>query len=189
VVVGTSDADGPGRSTVVVNHQQGAYDVTTHLLNLGHATVHHISGPPEWNPSQLRIDGWRRALTDAGRPVPPPAAGDWTPRSGHHAAREILSDDVTALFVSSDAMAVGALAASRELGRRVPDDLSIAGFDDDPIAEFLDPPLTTVKFDAVKLGPVMVRLALEQLSSSIDPAPSVHLDVELVIRNSTGPCR
>ena len=158
------------------------------LLSLGHKTVWHIAGPAGWTAANQRIKGWRAALERAGRPVPDYARGDWTPRSGYDLGVQLAKNrDVSAIFVANDHMAVGVLSALAASGRRVPEDVSVAGFDDSPEAEFLIPALTTmrVNFDAV------AGIALDMLVTMIEggPLPSAHTDVAslMMIRSSTCP--
>jgi DNA-binding LacI/PurR family transcriptional regulator len=164
---------------------------TEHLLELGHATVHHVAGPQRWFSAKDRLDGWRTALTDRGRPAPAVVEGDWSASSGYAAGRELASDpDVTAVFAANDDMAIGLIHALTEAGRRVPGDVSVVGFDDIPVAAYVTPPLTTVRqpFDAVALeGLALLVHAIEK--------PEVELplladrSVELIVRASTAPPR
>jgi DNA-binding LacI/PurR family transcriptional regulator len=173
---------------VSVDQAAGARIVTEHLLELGHRTVWHVSGPAGWYESEDRIVGWTAALRAAGLEVPPALAGDWSPRSGYEAGR-LLSrmPEVTAVFVANDQMALGVLRALNEHGRRVPDDISLVGFDDIPESEYFSPPLTTVRqpFDTVG------RRSLQTLLSEIETGQAVSGRVviapELVVRESTAP--
>lgn len=120
---------------------------TEHLLELGHDTVHHIAGPEAWVSSQLREQGWASALREHGATIPEVVVGDWSPRSGFDAMTSLLTRDTlpTAVFVANDQMAVGALSAITRQGLTVPGDVSIVGFDDIDVAEFLPTPLTTLR--------------------------------------------
>jgi len=179
---------GLGVPTVVVDQRRAAFEATNHLLELGHDSVVHLAGSPEWNVSHWRAQGWSEALAQAGRPREPPIAGDWTPGSGYAAGLELLAKPgVTAVFAASDAMAVGLLAAARELGRDVPSDLSVVGFDDDPTSAYLDPPLTTVRVDLDSLGPALVGLALDQVSGAAGSQDARAVDLSLIVRRSTAP--
>jgi DNA-binding LacI/PurR family transcriptional regulator len=171
---------------VSVDQASGARVATEHLLGLGHETVWHVSGPPGWYESQDRIDGWMAALTAARVEVPPALTGDWSPRSGYEAGQIISRmPEVTAVFVANDQMALGVLRALNEHGKRVPDDVSLVGFDDIPEAEFYSPPLTTVRqpFDTVG------RRSLKALLSEIETGRAVKARVvippELIVREST----
>lgn len=162
---------------------------TEYLLDLGHSTVHHLAGPWRWHAARDRLAGWRGALAARGLPEPPVVHGDWSASSGYTVGRELAADPaVTAVFAAGDDMAIGLLHALRETGRRVPDDVSIVGFDDHPIAAHVDPALTTVRqpFDAVaREGLRLLVHAIEnpdaELLEASDPP------VELVVRASTAP--
>jgi DNA-binding LacI/PurR family transcriptional regulator len=179
---------GLGRPTVVVDQRKAAFEATNHLLELGHDSVVHLAGSPQWNVSHWRAQGWSEALEQAGRMRQSPIAGDWSPGSGYTAGLELLAKPgVTAVLAASDAMAVGLLAAARELGRAVPSDLSVVGFDDDPTSAFLDPPLTTVRIDLESLGSAMVNLALDQVSGVGGAEDHAAVDLSLIVRRSTAP--
>ncbi|WP_432519764.1 LacI family DNA-binding transcriptional regulator [Kineococcus sp. SYSU DK006] len=127
-------------------------EAVQHLLQLGHSTVHHISGPLTWWTARDRRDAWREALLAAQRPCPPSLPGDWSAASGYRAARHLLEDSsVSAIFCANDEMAIGAIRAAVEAGLQVPKDVSVIGLDDIPAAEFLNPPLSTIRqeFEAV----------------------------------------
>ena len=124
-------------SVVSVDQVDGARLATEHLIGLGHRTVWHVSGPSDWLEAESRIEGWRAALEAAGRTVPEPLTGDWSPRSGYAAGRRSPRwPTVTAVFVANDQMALGVLRALTEEGVKVPEQVSIVGFDDIPEAEF-----------------------------------------------------
>ncbi|MFJ8109153.1 LacI family DNA-binding transcriptional regulator [Streptomyces sp. NPDC096132] len=162
---------------------------TEHLLALGHATVHHLAGPQGWYAARDRLEGWRATLTAHGRDVPPVVTGDWSAASGYRAGRELAADpDVTAVFAANDDMAIGLIRALAEAGRRVPQDVSVVGFDDVPVAAYVTPPLTTVRqlFDAVAQEGLK-RLVHTIENPDADPLPSSGPPVDLVIRASTAP--
>lgn len=164
----------------------GTRSAVTHLLELGHRTVHHLSGPPDSGPAGIRVAAWRATLTAAGRAVPEALTGDWSARSGYElGARVAQMPEVTAVFCANDEMAAGLIRALSEAGRRVPEDVSVVGFDGIPLGEYLSPPLTTVRQDFQRIGEELVRLVLAQLDGGT--APDVHVEVptELVIRRST----
>jgi DNA-binding LacI/PurR family transcriptional regulator len=106
---------------------------TEHLLGLGHVTA--LTGPQRWYAAQDRLEGWRTALTAQGRAVPPVVEGDWSAASGYAAGRALAADrDVTAVFAADDGMAIDLVRALTEAGVRVPEDVSVVGFDDIPVA-------------------------------------------------------
>ncbi|KOU73242.1 transcriptional regulator [Streptomyces sp. MMG1533] len=166
-----------------------ARTATEHLLDLGHTTVHHLAGPQRWFAARDRLEGWRSALTARGRDVPPVVEGDWSAASGYRAGRALAEDDdVTAVFAANDDMAIGLIRALTEAGRRVPEDVSVVGFDDVPVAAYVTPPLTTVRqpFDAVAQEGLK-RLVHAIENPDADPLPTSGPPVDLVIRASTAP--
>jgi DNA-binding LacI/PurR family transcriptional regulator len=181
--------DHPG---VGVDQESGARLATRHLLALGHRTVHHVGGPADSQEARGRMAGWRSELVAAGAPVPQILRGDWTPSSGYAAGRTLAGriragEDITAVFIANDQMALGLLAALHEEGLEIPEDLSVVGFDDLPEAPYFTPPLTTVRQDFAELGRrgvqlVLARLEGETMHAELVPAP-------LVVRASTGPAR
>jgi DNA-binding LacI/PurR family transcriptional regulator len=185
-----SVAGGAGAGIPVVQSDQagGAAQATRHLLELGHRTVWHIAGPTSWVEAQQREQGWRAALEAAGAEIPEPRVGDWTTASGHAIAWELGRDpEVTAIFAANDQMAMGVLRALHELGRHVPREVSVVGFDDIPEASFFTPPLTTVHQDFRTVGRRSVALVLG--TPELPPAapPCVTVPVELKLRASTAP--
>jgi DNA-binding LacI/PurR family transcriptional regulator len=175
---------------VAVDQYQGARLATEHLLALGHRTVHHVAGPPDWIEAQRRIDGWRDALDAAGAPGPTPLHGDWSPRSGYEIALQLLeAGDLTAVFVANDQMALGLLRALHEQGRDVPSDVSVVGFDDIPEAEFFSPPLTTIRQDFAEMGRRGLHLLLAQIDGQVDVARQETVPAIMVQRSSTAPAR
>src|SRR3954449_3068981 len=182
---------GPEDSVPVaaVDQFAGAERATRHLLELGHRTVHHVAGPPDWLEAQRRVAGWRAALEAAAAPAPPLLVGDWSARSGHDLGMQLAADpQVTAIFVANDQMALGALRALHEAGRRIPRDVSVVGFDDVPEAPYFPPPLTTVRQDFDEMGRRGLRLLLAVLGRDGAGMPA-HPQVapKLVVRASTGP--
>jgi DNA-binding LacI/PurR family transcriptional regulator len=166
----------------------GAQSATEHLLALGHRTVWHISGPALWAPTRQRILGWRQALLEAEAPEPPIVEGDWTPASGF-AAGVLLAErkEVTAIFAGNDHMAIGAIHAIERVGLRVPQDISVVGYDDAPESEYLSVPLTTVRQDMEEVA----RQGIHRLIRVIEGAPLAQrhktLAVQLMVRSSTAP--
>lgn len=190
--VAVSDSRLVGHYPAVMGDQlQGSRDATRHLLQLGHRTVHHLAGPEDSEPALMRRGAWQRTLESAGRPTPEPWIGDWTPRSGYELGHRIAADpDVTAVFVANDEMAFGLLRALHEAGRRVPEDVSVVGFDAIALSEFSYPPLTTVRHDFQRIGRELVKLVVAQIRSrgvSAARHDRVIVPTELLIRGTTGP--
>ncbi|EHR61863.1 LacI family DNA-binding transcriptional regulator [Saccharomonospora cyanea] len=184
--------DGNGRPVVCVDQVEGARLVTRHLLDQGAPTVWHVAGPTEWLEAQSRVEGWRRALRDAGVEPPEPLRGDWSPASGYSAGQLLAErSDVRAVFVANDQMALGVLRAFHERGVSVPDDVLVAGFDDIPESAYFTPPLTTVRQDFDAVGRRSIELLLELINGG--PAESTEavgtaaaiVPPELVVRQST----
>lgn len=163
-IVTVEGAHDVGLPVVSVDQHTGARMATEHLLSLGHRGVWHIAGPSDWLEADGRERGWRDALETAGARAPAVVRGDWSPQSGFRAGVALgARSDVTAVFVANDQMALGLLRAFREAGVRVPDDVSVVGFDDIPEAEFFAPPLTTVRQDFGAVGRASIQLLLDQL--------------------------
>lgn len=169
------------RFTVVgIDHAEGARVATARLLAAGHRIVHHLAGPVDSYAAAERERGWREAMAAAGVEAPEVVRGDWSAASGYAQAQRLT--DVTALFVANDQMALGALRALAEAGRRVPEDVAVIGFDDIADAADFRPPLTTVRQDFDALG----DQAVSRLVSWIDGRRPTDLLVtpELVPRAS-----
>ena len=173
-------------SSVGIDQATGTEAAVQHLLDLGHATVHHIAGPAPSIHSQSRHHAWRGTLERNSRAVPKVARGDWSPTSGYLAARELLAGETpTAIFVANDQMALGAYRAILESGLRIPQDISIIGCDDIDEACQFPTPLTTINQHWDRAGHETLRVALDMLRTG---SPStVSIPTELVIRKSTAP--
>ncbi|NUW43110.1 LacI family DNA-binding transcriptional regulator [Nonomuraea rhodomycinica] len=174
-------------SVVCVDQVEGGRLATEHLLALGHETVWHVRGPSDWLEAEGRVAGWRAALAQAGRAAPEPLAGDWSPRSGYEAGRSLASmAGVSAVFVANDQMALGVLRAFSEQGVKVPDQVSVVGFDDIPESEFFSPPLTTIRQDFDAVGRNSIEVLLRQIEGE-GPRACERLVVppSFVVRAST----
>ncbi|WP_327044111.1 LacI family transcriptional regulator [Microbispora sp. NBC_01189] len=161
----------------------GAEKAVRHLLDRGRRRIATIAGPQDMIGGQDRLTGYRDALRDSDRRSIV-AVGDFTRQSGAVAMRHLLQDDphLDAVFVANDLMAIGALQALRQAGRRVPDDVAVVGFDDIEAARYTEPPLTTIRHPVSEQAAAMVRLLLGLLRGG--PAASVVLPTELVVRDS-----
>jgi DNA-binding LacI/PurR family transcriptional regulator len=171
--------------TAGVDHHAGGVMATRHLLDLGHRRIAHITGPAEWTQAEARHAGFLEALGRAGVEAGPVVTGDWSPRAGYQGCLRVLDEDpsTTGFFVANDQMAMGALRALAESGRRVPHDVSVVGFDDIPEASFSQPPLTTIRQDFAELGREAVRLVVGAIGGqtlATTPVPPL-----LVTREST----
>jgi DNA-binding LacI/PurR family transcriptional regulator len=177
-----------GIPTVAIDQYGGAISATQHLLSLGHRRIAHIGGPAGSLESQLRLAGCRDTLADAGLRLPVPEFGDWSAGSGYEIAVRVAADpEITAIFVANDQMALGALRALDEAGRRVPADVSIVGFDAIPESEFFTPPLTTIRQDFVEIGRRGLALLRRRIEDGESVATHEVIASELMVRASTGP--
>ena len=185
VVVVEGDPGG-NLAAVRVDQEAGARTATAYLLSAGHDCVFHVSGPTEWHESHARLAGWRSALQEAGAEVVPVVSGDWTARSGYEAGRVLARiPEATAIFAANDQMALGVLRALHEQGRRVPEDVSVVGFDDIPEAAYFSPALTTVRQDFDQVGRASLKLLLDQMSSGTRSGEQLVVPSDLVVRQST----
>jgi DNA-binding LacI/PurR family transcriptional regulator len=190
VVVITSNPELP-YPVVDTDQHLGARQATQHLLGLGHGTVWHVGGPPSSFSAAQRAEAWAQTLTDAGIEPPPIRWGDWSTDSGYRIGRELARrDDVTAVYAANDQMALGVIRAMHELGRDVPGEVSVVGFDDLEESSAFWPPLTTVRQDFQEVGRIAVQLLLDAIegrnSASI---PAARVPTELIVRDSTAPPR
>jgi LacI family transcriptional regulator len=179
----------PDLPTVGSTNWAGGLAATRHLIELGHRRIAVIAGPPSVLCSRARIDGYRAALESAGLPVDPALIrhGDFQHAGGYEQASTLLAlpNPPTAIFAGSDMQAFGASEAARVTGRRIPEDLSIVGFDDLPMSRWVSPPLTTVRQPLAIMG----RVAAEMLITLLEGRPlhtyHVELATELIVRSST----
>ena len=186
VVVSDSHFEG-SLPTVSADQVGGTRAAVRHLLDLGHPTVHLLAGPAASVPASVRREEWEAVLRQESRPVVAPLQGDWTPASGYEAGLRIAEDpSVTAVFCANDEMAAGVILALHDRGVRVPDDVSIVGFDNVPWSSYLWPPLTTVNQDFTAIGTKLVETLLEQMRSGLRPSQSRTLvPTQLIVRKST----
>src|SRR5438128_2183268 len=190
VVLVSIESSGMPGIVVDVDNRQGGYDATRHLIESGHRTIATIVGPRDWPSAAGRLEGYRDALREAGLAEDAGLvehAADWGPESGRAAAARLLdrSAHFTALFAHSDLTALGAIRQLRLSGLAVPQDVSVVGFDDLPVAAFVDPPLTTVHQPMEEVGALAASLMLGQLLDGDAPAEERHLlPTSLVVRQS-----
>lgn len=189
VLVDREIAD-PACDLVETAHMQGGLLAVRHLLSLGHKRIACIGGPVGVMPSEQRIEGWRMALAEAGTAPNADALlwrGGFTSQGGYEAMHAILRTEEapSAVFVCNDLMAIGALRAAHESGVRVPDELSIVGFDDIELSAYTSPPLTTVAQPKERIGALAVDMLLERVGGKRRDARKVVLQPELRVRAST----
>lgn len=178
----------PRYGMILMNDERGGELATEHLLNRGHRAIGFLAGPERSYSGQMRAKGYWTTMLKAG--IKPCA--EWERRclpvveSGREAAYDLLSKhpEITALFCYNDLSAVGALQASADLGRRVPDDLAIVGFDDIALASLVTPPLTTCRIPMYELGNQAMRLLLDDIKGCGRSCDDVVIEPELIIRES-----
>ncbi|MCP8999336.1 LacI family DNA-binding transcriptional regulator [Pseudarthrobacter sp. RMG13] len=172
-------------SGALVDQKLGARLAVSHLIDLGHRRIGHVSGPQDWVDGRSRAEGWGERLREAGLPDDLLIEGDWSAGSGYRIGRQLAAErTATALFVGNDQMALGLLRAFSEAGVRVPDDVSVVGFDDQPESGYFTPPLTTVRQDFEELGRRCMGAMLNALEGGAG-AGTIMVEPELVVRSST----
>lgn len=193
VVVDTDGATPAAVPTVGSNNWNGGLLATRHLLELGHRRIAVISGPTDVLCSRARVAGFRSAHDEAGLPVDPDLIrhGNFYVEGGFEHGMELLSrpDRPSAVFAGSDMQALGLMRAARRLGLRIPEDLSVVGYDNLPVADWMVPTLTTVNQPLQDMAGTATRILLD-LSRGIQPTASrIDLATELIVRESTAPPR
>lgn len=167
----------------------GARAAVRHLVELGHRRILHIAGPRDWLEAEHRMRGYLLEMDANDLSIRPPVLGDWTAQFGFEAGLELLRfEDATAVFAGNDHMALGFMHAVRAIGRSVPEDVSVVGFDDVPESAHLWPPLTTVRQDFPGIGHRAVTDLLAALGVTIPDLEEQQPDhLRLVVRSSTAP--
>ena len=180
-------ASTPRRSPLIVSIDQyrGARAAVRHLAEIGHTRILHLAGPRNAPDATERVRGWRDELAAHSLQISTPVFGDWSAASGYRLAAELDVEPGVAVFVGNDYMSIGLLSALRERSLRVPEDVSIIGFDDVPEAGYLVPPLSTVRQDFDTLGELIMQkvlIAVEEPDSATEDTP---IPTHLVLRQST----
>jgi len=190
-LVAVASEEEPGLHRAAIDQYAGARLATEYLIGLGHREIRHITGPPDSMDAAERRRGWADALRAHGlEPRHPLVGDDWLAASGDAAGRELLADRAaTAVFVGNDQMALGLLHACAEAGVRVPDELSVVGFDDIPEAAYFTPPLTTVRQDFDALGRDVMATVLDVLGDEGSALDRTSRVPELVVRASAARLR
>jgi len=186
----------PGQADVVlIDNELGGYLATQHLIELGHTRIACIAGPTNLNPSAGRITGFFRALHEHGLSAPPDwvISGDFQIESGDACMARLLASDLppSAVFVCNDMMAIGAMGAIRRQGLRVPEDISVVGFDNIALSKAVYPPLTTVRQPIAEIAASICSMLFIRMDAQgeIPAQQRVVLEPDLVIRASTSPRR
>jgi LacI family transcriptional regulator len=169
----------------------GGFAATQHLLGLGHRRIAYLGGPAMAAANQARVHGYRAAMEARKAPVPGPyvRSGDFTYQAGVAGAAALLdlTDPPTAVFAGNDEIALGVIETARTRGLRIPEHLSVVGFDDTLLARMAAPPLTTVRQPLREMGGVALRTALRLADGERLDSHHVELATELVVRASTAP--
>lgn len=183
IVQGSTSLEGV--ASIDFDQRSGTFAAVKHLLDLGHETVHHISGPQYAPDGTLRRQAWKDCLRLHNREINSPSFGDWSPYSGYVATKELLSreNQPTAIFVANDQMALGAYRALRERGLRIPEDISVVGFDDLEESQVFFPPLTTVGQDWDLFGKTVIEMSLAMIQGGT-PTHEI-IPTSLTVRDST----
>jgi DNA-binding LacI/PurR family transcriptional regulator len=185
-----------GVSTVDVDNVRGGIEATRYLIGQGHRSIATITGPLSWASAAARLDGYRQALREVGMVSPPElieTGDDWGLTTGEVAARRLIdrNSDFTAIFAQSDLLALGAISELRARSIRIPDDISVIGYDDIPVARFVDPTLTTIQQPMREVGAAAAAIVIDEIvrqRSGEDRQP-IHqlLQAPLVVRGSVAP--
>lgn len=191
VVLMNCPVEASGLNTIQTDNYGGAFAMVQHLLDIGHTRVATIEGAEGNHDALERLRGYRDAMANAGLPVAPELeqSGDFTERSGYEAMQRLLTVSLppTAVFAANDSMAIGALRALREAGVAVPSAMSIAGFDDIPVASYMTPSLSSVHVDIHEMGQQAIEALLAAIEDDTHPPQATTIPTRLVIRESCGP--
>lgn len=176
---------------VNTTNQKGAYEATQYLIKLGHRRIGFLAGLPQLNSATERLIGYQMALSDYGIRFLPAyiAQGNFTFNDGYKGVHQILAlpEPPTAIFAANDISALGAMEAIREMDLRIPEDISLVGFDDIPQAALTYPKLTTIRQPLHQMGNEAAKLLLKHLEHPSSETRRILLDTELVIRDSCCP--
>lgn len=193
IPVVTFDRNYHNLDAILLDNFRGGYEATQHLIGLGHTRIACISGPDMLTRSGDRVRGYRQALLEASIPAPDELLirGDWTYQSGRDAAAQLfaLSSPPTAIFACNDTMAVGAISYVSQKSLRVPEEVSVVGFDNIALSAFSCPPLTTVATPVEEVGQRLCQLLLDRINDELPPEPHRFvIQGELIVRESTAQC-
>ncbi len=190
VVLLNGGAEENAFDTISIENHEGARKMVHHLIARGHTRIAMIGGPPRNYDAAERRRGYETALAENGIALDASliVLGDFSELSGHRAVEQLLGLEQrpTAIFAANDSMAIGALSALHERGVRVPESVAVAGFDDIPLARYMNPQLSTVHVDISELGERAAALLLSSLHEGTRPTQQLQLSTTLVIRSSCG---
>jgi len=191
VVVDPTGEPGHDTPSIGATNWSGGLSATRHLLALGHRRIGVVSGPENVMCARARLDGYRAAMDEAGVPVDPRVIryGNFHVQEGTFEGRALLRlpDRPTAIFAGNDLQALGVYQAAREAGLHIPEDLSVVGFDDLPVASWVGPPLTTVRQPLVQMAMAAARLVLRLAGGEEPTQTRIELATKLIVRESTAP--
>ncbi|MDQ1082093.1 MULTISPECIES: LacI family DNA-binding transcriptional regulator [Microbacterium] len=170
--------------TVGVDQRQGARLAVRHLIELGHRRIAHLAGPMDWFDARERTEGWRESLAEAGLEEGPFLIGNWSSDFGYEFGRSSDLGDTTAVFAANDQIALGVIHGLHGRGIRVPEDISVVGFDDLSDARHFLPPLTTVRQDFWELGELALQQIIAAIEGDVEPTHDM-IQPRLIVREST----
>ncbi len=183
-----------GVTNITLDERLGARLALSHLAELGHEEIAFMRGAPFSSDSEARWHALTEIAEELGIRIRPELtvqidSGDPTPYLGYPVAKELLSRKrpFTAVFAYNDISAIGTMWALREVGLRVPQDVSVIGFDDIPLAAFADPGLTTIRQPLARMGEIAAKTVIDQIEGTAEYLPEIVVEPELVLRASTGP--
>lgn len=186
VLLAPGEASRPGVYAISEDQELGARYATRHLLDLGHREVAHLAGAQDWLDGQVRVRGWQHELRKAGIEPPRFLEGDWTGDQAYAVGQRLVREGLpSSVFAASDLMALGLLRAFAEAGVRVPEDISVVGFDDVEWAQQFFPPLTSVRQDFAALGRRCMGILIAAIEGG--PVDTTPIEPHLYVRASTGP--
>jgi DNA-binding LacI/PurR family transcriptional regulator len=175
---------------VVPDNRFNGYLATEHLIRMGHRRIAHITGPEGWEATRERAGGYREALKAHGLEADPELVvpGDWLLPTGYRGGQALmgLDDPPTAVFASSDRMALGAIYSFQDAGVRVPEDVAVVGYDDRDFAQLVRPALTTVRMPGYEMGARAAQLLLDRIRGDLGRGCEVPVPGELIVRASCG---
>ncbi|MGB9976572.1 LacI family DNA-binding transcriptional regulator [Thermovenabulum sp.] len=183
------ECEGCNFDAVVSDNEKGGYLATKHLIDLGHQKIACLLGPPRVKVNLEREKGYLKAIHEANLKIYPELVGygDFKVDFGYKKALEILTGKIkpTAFFAANDLTAIGVIKAAKSLGLKVPQDISVVGYDNTMLAELVDPPLTTISQQMKKMGYLAAEMLIKRIKNERTAGEKVVFDVNLVIRKST----
>lgn len=183
------ELDGVAADFIEADHEDGGYQATEYLISLGHRDIACVAGPENILASAARIRGYQRALSEAGLPFKPEYLihADFTSQGGFNAFQHLLALPVrpSAIFASNDLMAIGGICAANQAGIRIPDDLSVLGYDDIALASFSTPPLTTIAQPKQAIGRLTAEVLIDRIKNPDASLRRELIKSKLVVRSST----